>query len=145
MRFCFVSTSRGSRFMTELLGAISEATAAAGHTTELVLDRLPPLRDDLLYVVIPHELRAWGDPQGFPDARQCARTIALCTENPGTEWFEQTCELAPRFAAAVSINRSSAAELTARSSCLPATSRTHKAKPSPTRSASSCDSSSATI
>jgi hypothetical protein len=111
MHVCFVSTRRGSHFMTELLAAISAATAAAGHTTELVFDEFPPLRDDVVYVVIPHEFHAWGDPGSFPDARQRERTIALCTENPGTEWFEQTYQLVPQFAAAVSINRSSAAEL----------------------------------
>jgi hypothetical protein len=112
MHFCFVSTRRGSCFMTELLAALSTATAAAGHTTELVFDEFPPLlRDDAVYVVIPHEFRAWGDPNGFPDAQQRARTIALCTENPGTSWFEETYELVPQFAAAVSINRFSAAEL----------------------------------
>ena len=111
MRFCFVSTRRGSHFMTELLAAISAATMEAGHTTELVFDELPPLRDELVYVVIPHELRAHGNPSGFPDARQRARTIALCTENPGTPWFDQTLNLVAELAAAVSINRSSAAEL----------------------------------
>jgi hypothetical protein len=111
MRFCFVSTRRGSQFMTELLAAISAATAAAGHSAELVLDKFPPLREDLVYVVIPHEFHAWGNSFGFPSARQRERTIALCTENPGTEWFEQTYQLVPQFAAAVSINRSSAAEL----------------------------------
>jgi hypothetical protein len=111
MHVCFVSTRRGSHFMTELLSAISAATAAAGHTTELVLDKFPPLRDDLVYVVIPHEFDSWGDPSGFPNVRQRARTIALCTENPGTPWFEQTYQLVPQFATAVSINRSSATEL----------------------------------
>lgn len=111
MRFCFVSTSRGSHFMTELLSAISAATAAAGHLVELVFDEFPPLRDDVVYVVIPHEFHAWADPTGFPDARQSERTIALCTENPGTSWFEATYQLIPQFAGAISINRSSAAEL----------------------------------
>ncbi len=111
MRFCFVSTRRGSPFMTELLSAVSAATASAGHTAELAFDEFPPLHDGGVYVVIPHEFRAWGNPQGFPDAGQRARTIALCTENPGTEWFEATCRLVPQFAAAMSINRASAAEL----------------------------------
>jgi Glycosyl transferase family 2/Glycosyl transferases group 1 len=111
MHFCFVSTRRGSYFMTELLMAISAAAMAAGHTTELAFDEFPPFRDDCVYVVIPHEFHAWGDPGGFPDARQRAQTIALCTENPGTEWFEATYELLPELAAAVSINRSSAEEL----------------------------------
>jgi hypothetical protein len=111
MHLFFVSTRRGSYFMTELLAAISGAVAAAGHTTELVFDRFPPLRGESAYVAIPHEFHAWGDPGGFPDRRQRARTIALCTENPGTEWFEATYRLLPQFAAAASINRSSAAEL----------------------------------
>jgi CTP:molybdopterin cytidylyltransferase MocA len=111
MRFCFVSTRRGSYFMTELLSAISMATAAIGHTVELVFDEFPHLDREAIYVVIPHEFHAWGNPSGFPDARQRARTIALCTENPGTEWFEATYQLVREFGAAVSINRSSAAEL----------------------------------
>lgn len=111
MRFCFVSTRRGSYFMTELLSTISAATAAAGHHVELVFDEFPPLRDECVYVVIPHEFNAWGNPRGFPDPRQRARTIALCTENPGTTWFEETYSAVSQFAAAVSINRSSTAEL----------------------------------
>jgi hypothetical protein len=111
MHFCFVSTRRGSHFMTELLAAVSAATAEAGHTVELAFDDFPPLDDECVYVVVPHEFHAWGNPQGFPDRHQRARTIALCTENPGTEWFEQTYRLVAEFAAAASINRSSAAEL----------------------------------
>jgi hypothetical protein len=111
MRFCFVSTRRGSRFMTELLSAIATACAEAGHAAELVYDRFPPLDDETVYVAIPHEFRAHGDRSGYPDAAQRARTIALCTENPGTPWFDETLGLVAEFAAAVSINRSSAAEL----------------------------------
>jgi hypothetical protein len=111
MRFCFVSTRRGSPFMTELLSAISTAATAAGHIAELVFDEFPKLEGEGVYVVIPHEFHAWANPSGFPDARQRARTIALCTENPGTEWFEATYQLVAEFALAVSINRSSAAEL----------------------------------
>ncbi len=112
MHFCFVSTRRGSYFMTELLSAISAATAAAGHPVELVFDEFPPRGDDCVYVVVPHEFHAWGNPGGIPRRSASVRqTIALCTENPGTVWFEQTYELVSQFAAAVSINRSSAAEL----------------------------------
>jgi hypothetical protein len=111
MQFCFVSTRRGSRFMTELLEAISEAMAASGHSAEVVLDEFPERNDEWIYVVVPHEFDAWGDPAGFPDARQRARTIALCTENRGTKWFEETYRLVPQFGAAVSINRSSVEEL----------------------------------
>ena len=41
MHFCFVSTRRGSYFMTELLTAISAAMADAGHRTELAFDGFP--------------------------------------------------------------------------------------------------------
>ncbi len=111
MNFCFVTTRRGSPFMTELLSAVSAATESAGHNTELAFDSFPAREQQCTYVVIPHEFHAWGDPHGFPDRSQRARTIALCTENPGTEWFEATYRLLPELAAAVSINRSSAAEL----------------------------------
>jgi hypothetical protein len=111
MRFCFVSTSRGSPFMTELLSAVCAATASEGHTVDFAFDEFPPLHEGGVYVVIPHEFRAWGNPRGFPDQRQRARTIALCTENPGTQWFEATHRLVRQFAAAMSINRSSTAEL----------------------------------
>jgi hypothetical protein len=109
MRFCFVSTSRGSYFMTELLAALAAATEASGHAAELAFDEFPPLGADGVYVAVPHEFGAWGT-RG-PDSAQRARTIALCTENPGTEWFESTYRLVADFGAAVSINRSSAAEL----------------------------------
>jgi glycosyltransferase involved in cell wall biosynthesis len=111
MRFCFVSTRRGSHFMTELLLALSDACADAGHGVELAFNAFPPLDDETVYVAIPHEFYAHGDPAGLPDAPQRARTIVLCTENPGTPWFDQTLELVTQFATAVSINRSSAAAL----------------------------------
>jgi Glycosyl transferases group 1 len=111
MQFCFVSTRRGSHFMTELLGAFADALADEGHSVELVLDAFPQRDLDCVYVVVPHEFDAWGDPSGFPDARQRARTIALCTENHGTEWFEATYRLISQYAAAAAINRASAAEL----------------------------------
>src|SRR5271154_2882561 len=111
MHFCFVSTSRGSYFMTELLRAISAATVSSGHTAEIVYDEYPRGDGERTYVVIPHEFHAWGNPRGFPRPEQRARTIALCTENPGTEWFEATYQLVEEFGVAASINRSSATEL----------------------------------
>jgi hypothetical protein len=111
MRFCFVSTRRGSHFMTELLSALSAEAAAAGHSVCFAFDEFPAPLDDDVYVVVPHEFQAWCTPGAFPNARQRSRTIALCTENAGTEWFDATCRLVPEFGAAISINRSSAAEL----------------------------------
>jgi hypothetical protein len=97
--------------MTELMAALAEAAEAAGCAVELALDRFPAYEDDRAYVVVPHEFDAWGLASGQPDAQQRARTIALCTENPGTTWFESTAALVTGLGCAVSINRSSAAEL----------------------------------
>ncbi len=95
--------------MTELLLALCEAATAAGHSAELALDEFPRDRGERTFVAIPHEFDAWGGT--WPNAWQRERTIALCTENPGTPWFEATYALVPQFALAVSINRASAAEL----------------------------------
>ena len=111
MLLCFVSIRRGNYFMTELLSMLSGAAATAGHEVGLAFDEFPPLPKDGAYVVIPHEFYAQADERSFPDAAQCARTIALCTENPGTEWFEHASDLLPHFGAAMAINRGSVAEL----------------------------------
>jgi hypothetical protein len=97
--------------MTELLSVLCEEAAAAGHNVCFAFDEFPVPLDDDVYVVVPHEFQAWCATGAFPNARQRARTIALCTENAGTEWFDATRRLVPEFAAALSINRSSAAEL----------------------------------
>ena len=94
--------------MTELLFALCEATRASGHSAELVLDEFPS-DDECTFVAIPHEFQAWGG--RWPSLVQRQRTIALCTENAGTTWFEATYEVVPQFGVAASINRASAAEL----------------------------------
>jgi hypothetical protein len=111
MRLRFISTSRASPFMTELLEAVAAAISELGHETDLTLDAFPAHEPGNRYVVVPHEFETWGDRGGFPDAEQRASTIAFCTENPGTPWFEQTARLLPGYGAAVGINRSSVKEL----------------------------------
>jgi hypothetical protein len=111
MQFCFISIRGSNYFMTELLSMLAASVAAAGHGVDFAFDEFPPLVDDGVYVVIPHEFHAQADPQLFPTRAQCRRTLALCTENPGTPWFEVTRQLAPHFGATVAINRGSVAEL----------------------------------
>jgi len=111
MLFCFISVRRRNYFMTELLSMISAAVSAAGHDVDFAFDEFPALAGDSVYVVIPHEFHGHVDPQAYPTRAQCRRTIALCTENPGTEWFEATCHLAPHFGALMAINQGSVAEL----------------------------------
>lgn len=111
MRLCFISVSRHNQFMTELLSMICAASSAAGYEAERAYDEFPPLGDDGMYVVIPHDFHGYAEPRSFPTASQCARTIAVCTENPGTPWFESVCHLLPHFGATVAINRASVTEL----------------------------------
>jgi CTP:molybdopterin cytidylyltransferase MocA len=111
MQFCFISVRGRNYFMTELLSMISAAVSAAGHDVDFAFDEFPPLSGDAVYVVIPHEFHGHVDRRAFPSGAQCERTIALCTENPGTPWFELTCRLAPHFGATVAINRGSVTEL----------------------------------
>ncbi len=107
---CFVSVRRANHFMTELLSMLSAAVAGAGHEVDFAFDEFPAFDGETVYVVIPH-VHGHLDASVFPDAVQCARTIALCTENPGTEWFEAACHLLPHFGAVAAINRGSVAEL----------------------------------
>jgi CTP:molybdopterin cytidylyltransferase MocA len=111
MSFCFVSIRRHNHFMTELLAMISAAVAASGHEVDFAFDEFPELPDSGVYVAIPHEFYGHADQGSLPTPDQCARTVALCTENPGTVWFERVCDLLPQFGAVIAINRSSTTEL----------------------------------
>jgi len=111
VRICFVSVRGANHFMTELLSMLSAAVANAGHEVDFAFDEFPSYDGETVYVVIPHEFHGHLDASVFPDAVQCARTIALCTENPGTEWFEAACHLLQHFGAVAAINRGSVAEL----------------------------------
>lgn len=111
MRFCFVSIRGQNHFMTELLSVIADAASSCGHDVQMAFDEFPTTPPDTVYVVIPHEFHGFARAEAFPSRAQCGRTIALCTENPGTSWFDATVHLAPHFGARIAINRSSAAEL----------------------------------
>jgi Glycosyl transferase family 2/Glycosyl transferases group 1 len=107
---CFVGTTRGNAFMNELLGAVAHEVAAAGMRTEVVLDT-PPLDDSRVYVLVPHEYFATVPEERHPTDGQLARTIAFCTEQPGTPWFDVGEAHARRAAAVVDINRGAVREL----------------------------------
>jgi Glycosyl transferase family 2/Glycosyl transferases group 1 len=111
MLFCFVSVRQRNYFMTELLSMISAAVSMAGHDVDFAFNEFPELPDDGVYVVIPHEFHGHVETRAYPSRAQCERTIALCTENPGTQWFEAVCHLAPHFGALMAINQGSVAEL----------------------------------
>ena len=84
---CFVGARRGNVFMNELLAAVAHEVEAAGMPTELALDSLPEC-DGRAYVLVPHEYYECVRDEHWPTRAQLARTVALCTEQPGTHWFD---------------------------------------------------------
>lgn len=100
--------------MTELLAALAAAARDAGCDAELHGPPFPPSPPDTAYVVIPHEYHVCEPPDAWPSWQQRQRTIALCVENPYTQWFELTARLAPQFPVVLAINRSSVGVLHSR-------------------------------
>jgi Glycosyl transferase family 2 len=104
-RVCFVSASGQNVFFDELLEAFREALGEVrGLSTTVAVDHFPALEDDLVYVLVPHEYVPLTRPSAHPTATQLARTVAICTEQPGTYWFEEAAGIASRCGAVIDIN-----------------------------------------
>jgi hypothetical protein len=108
---CFVSASRQNVFFAELLDALADALKGRGVTVERAVDYFPPLRDGLVYVFIPHELLPLLMPDAHPSEPQLRRSVTVCTEQPGTSWFDESARISLRAAATVDINRMGVAAL----------------------------------
>jgi hypothetical protein len=107
---CFVGAERGNAFMNELLAAVAHEVSELGMRTEVTFDAFPE-EGSLAYVVIPHEYFACVDESLQPSKQQLGRTIAFCTEQPGTHWFELSASHARSAGAAVDIYSGAAREL----------------------------------
>ena len=103
-RVCIVSASGQNVFFAELLDAIGKALACAGLDVERSVDRFPSWRDDDVYLFVPHEYLPLVQDAAHPDAMQLGRSVVVCTEQPGTSWFEQSAAVAARAAAVLDIN-----------------------------------------
>jgi len=110
LTLCFVGTTRGNAFMNELLAAVAHEVEAAGVRTEVVVDAAP-VGDSYVYVLIPHEYFACVHDELHPTKAQLARTIAFCTEQPETPWFEVGEAHARQAGAVVDISAMATAEL----------------------------------
>ena len=108
---CFVSASRQNVFFGELLDALADALVGHGLAVEHAVDHFPPLRDELVYVFVPHELLPLLMPDAHPSEPQLQRSVTICTEQPGTTWFDEDARIAKRAAAAIDINRIGVAAL----------------------------------
>jgi hypothetical protein len=102
---CFVSASRQNVFFGELLDALADALAGHGIAVERTVDFFPEPRAGLAYVFVPHELLPLLMEDAHPRAEQLRRSVTICTEQPGTHWFEEAAQAAEQAARAVDINR----------------------------------------
>lgn len=102
---CFVSASGQNVFFAELLDALADALVEQGIAVERAVDYFPELRDELVYVFVPHELLPLLMPDAHPSEPQLQRSVTICTEQPGTQWFEESARISKRAAGAVDINR----------------------------------------
>lgn len=75
------------------------------------VDCFPEPADDLVYLFVPHEYHPMVHEAAHPTPIQLRRSIALCTEQPGTTWFDTAATLASRAGAVVDINNLGAREL----------------------------------
>ncbi len=108
---CFVSASAGNHFMAELLAAVASEASALGAPVTQVADHFPDPEPDTAYVYVPHEYVALAPAEGLPSAAHRSRSVALCTEQPGTTWFDLSAAHAAAAAAAVDISSSGELEL----------------------------------
>jgi hypothetical protein len=111
-RICFVSASGQNVFFAEILEAFSSALRECGYAVEESVDCFPALDDDLVYVYVPHEYHPLVEELAHPSTAQLRRTVVVCTEQPGTQWFETSREIASRAGAVVDINVLGVRELT---------------------------------
>lgn len=103
-RVCLVSASGQNVFFAEILEAFGEALRARGVVVEEAVDCFPAAAEDLVYLFIPHEYVTLVHQLAYPTATQLGRSVAICTEQPGTGWFESACAFAAEAGAAVDIN-----------------------------------------
>lgn len=108
---CFVRASGQNVFFEELSEAIRDALEQYGVATEVAIDHFPPPRADLVYVFVPHEYMPLTSPSAHPTDEQLRRSVVIATEQPGTQWFEGSAEVAGRAAATVDIHEFGVAEL----------------------------------
>jgi hypothetical protein len=107
---CLVSASFQNVFFGELLDALAHALQEQGMTVERAVDHFPELREELVYAYVPHELMPLVMPDAHPGEQQLRRSVAICTEQPGTQWFDQTVQIAQRAGRSVDINPLGVAE-----------------------------------
>ena len=101
----FVTAPRQNHFFVEMVAAIRDELDQMGVASSLHVGDFPPLRDGLVYVLLPpHEWFALHGYKAPPGSERLRRTIFLCAEQPETSFFEDNVSLAPCAGAVFDIN-----------------------------------------
>ncbi len=114
LRFCLVSASGQNVFFAEIMEAFGSALRERGVVVEASVDCFPPPADDLVYLYVPHEYHPLVHELALPTAVQLGRSVAICTEQPGTSWFDVASEIAAHTGGVVDISALGARELARR-------------------------------
>ena len=111
MRVCIVSASGQNVFFDELLGALGTALEEQGIHIESAVDHFPAVEEIHAYLFVPHEYLPLTQMEVHPTEAQLSRSVALCTEQPGTSYFEEGLRGATNAGAVIDINPAGVAEL----------------------------------
>jgi len=105
----------GNAFMRDIAEWIVEAAAETGRPAMLVADGTPPIDPSTINLVVaPHEFYVLSE---FDDAtlhQAMHISVPVCTEQPGTPWFDITAIAAHRAPLAIDINEFGVSALRAR-------------------------------
>jgi hypothetical protein len=104
----------GNAFMADIAGWIAEAATLLGRDARVVSHGLPEADGSLNLVVAPHEFFVLGDATDDDLARAGAACVPVCTEQPGTPWFNLAAEFVRDAPLALDINQHGVAALRAR-------------------------------
>ena len=106
----FVFREGQNAFFTELATTLRDELRELGVPTTTSLGWPPPAEGRAYVLVAPHEHAILAGPRGLP-AAVLPRTVCVCTEQPGTTWFDRGARVASRCGAALDINGRGVEEL----------------------------------
>ncbi len=96
----------GNAFMNDIAGWIAEAGTELGRASRLVDDGSPPADGDAINLVVaPHEFYLLANFDDSTIHRAAQVSVPVCTEQPGTPWFEIGLVTARTSPLALDINR----------------------------------------
>ncbi len=100
----FVMARRQNRFFVELMEALRDELP--GSASDLAGDRRLPrsLAGGVNVLLPPHEYFELRAAAGPPDPALLRRSVFICAEQPGSQWFEHDVTLAKDAGAVLDIN-----------------------------------------